>query len=86
MNTIKLTLELQYNSRTFAGLGAINPDHFTEEYKYSIEPWGSYHEKIVVTLDGLDLGLFDAEGDAYLADFLNVVPGDIISWEVVEVV
>ena len=80
MTTIKLTLELQHNNRTVAGLAALNPEHFVDCFEYSIEPWYGYREKLVVTLEGLDLGRFDAEGDAYLADLLNIVVGDILFW------
>ena len=81
MTTIKLTIELAHNTRTIAGLHALDPKHFVDDWEYSIEHWYSYREKLVATLDELDLGRFDAEGDAYLADLLNIVPGDIISWQ-----
>lgn len=80
MTTIKLTLELQHNSRTVAGLQALDPKHFVDDFEYSIQPWYSYREKLVVTLDELDLGAFDANGDAYIADLLQIVEGDIIGW------
>lgn len=80
MTTLKLTVELQHNTRTIAGLHALDPKHFVDAFEYSIEPWYGYREKLVAELQGLDLGRFDSEGDAYLADLLNIVPGDIIFW------
>jgi hypothetical protein len=74
MTTINLTLELVFNNRTIAGVEALTHD-------YTIESWYGYRQKLVVTLRGLDLGRWDAEGDAYLVDLLNIVPGDIIYWE-----
>ena len=85
MTTIKLTLELQHNNRTIAGLNALAPEHFVDAFAYSVKPWYSYRKKLVVTLGGLDLGRFDSEGDAYLADLLNIVPGDLIYWTEEEV-
>ena len=37
-----------------------------------------------MTLRDLDLGRFDAEGDAYLVNLLNILPGDLIGWTVEE--
>ena len=80
MTTITLTLELHFNNRVTKGLYA-REDHFTTDYGFTIRP-GAFPGKDVVevTLEGLDLGRFDSEGDAYLCDFLQILPGDIISW------
>ena len=77
---VTLTLELHHNNRTIQGLNA-QEDHFTSDYGFAIVP-GHFPGKdiIQVTLEGLDLGRFDSEGDAYLVDLLNIVPGDLISW------
>tara|TARA_B100000035_G_scaffold315377_1_gene335624 strand:+ start:3640 stop:3897 length:258 start_codon:yes stop_codon:yes gene_type:complete len=79
---VTLTLELHHNSRVTAGLLA-KEDYFTDDYGFAVRP-GHFPGKdiIDVTLAGLDLGRFDSEGDAYLCDFLNIVPGDLIGWEV----
>ena len=80
MTTIALTLELHHNNRTIKGLYAVE-DHFTTDYGFTIRP-GAFPGKdvIEVTLTDLDLGRFDSEGDAYLCDFLQILPGDLISW------
>lgn len=81
MNTISLTLELQYNNRVVDGLNA-REDHFVCDHGFEVclgtSP-GKDH--ILVTLAGLDLGRFDSEGESYLVDFLNILPGDLIDWE-----
>jgi len=79
MIAIALTLELHFNNRVTQGLYAVE-DHFTSDYGFIIRP-GAFPGKDVVevTLDNLDLGRFDAEGDAYLCDFLQILPGDLIS-------
>ena len=83
MTTIALTLELHFNNRVTKGLYA-REDHFTTDYGFTIRP-GAFPGKDVVevTLDNLDLGRFDAEGDAYLCDFLQILPGDLIHWSLV---
>lgn len=82
MTHITLTIELHHNNRTIQGLMA-REDHFTTDYGFAVVP-GVFPGKdlIQVTLENLDLGRFDAEGDAYICDFLNILPGDLISWEV----
>ena len=84
MTHVTLTLELHHNNRTIAGLYA-REGYFTDDFEFAVRP-GHFPGKdiIDVTLGGLDLGRFDAEGDAYLVEFLNVLPGDLISWEVVD--
>ena len=83
MTTIALTLQLHFNNRVTKGLYA-REDHFTTDYGFTIRP-GAFPGKDVVevTLDNLDLGRFDAEGDAYLCDFLQILPGDLIHWSLV---
>ena len=78
MTTTELTLELHHNNRTVAGLYAVE-DHFVTDYGFTIRP-GSFPGKdvIEVTLSDIDLGRYDAEGDAYIIELLNIVPGDLI--------
>lgn len=80
MNPVTLTLELHHNNRTIQGLNA-QEDHFASDFGFAVVP-GAFPGKdiIQVTLEGLDLGRFDSEGDGYLVDLLNIVPGDLISW------
>ena len=84
MTPVTLTLELHHNNRTIQGLNA-QEQHFTSDYGFAVVP-GAFPGKdiIQVTLEGLDLGRFDSEGDAYLVDLLNIVAGDLISWHVEE--
>ncbi len=84
MTTITLTLALHHNNRTISGLYGVE-NHFVDDYGFTIRP-GAFPGKdiIEVTLEDLDLGRFDAEGDAYLCDVLNILPGDLIGWEVPE--
>lgn len=81
---ITLTLELHHNNRTIQGLNA-QEEHFTSDWGFAVVP-GAFPGKdiIQVTLEGLDLGRFDSEGDAYLVDLLDIVAGDLISWHVEE--
>lgn len=78
---VTLTLELHHNNRTIQGLNTVE-DHFTSDFGFTVMP-GAFPGKdvIQVTLEGLDLGDFDSRGDAYLCEFLNILPGDLISWE-----
>ena len=82
MTPITLTLDLHHNNRTIAGLYA-REEHFVEDYGFAVRP-GSFPGKdiIQVTLANLDLGRFDTEGDAYVCEFLNILPGDLVGWEV----
>ena len=84
MKHVTLTLQLHHNNRVISGLYD-KEEHFTIDYGFAVRP-GAYPGKdiIDVTLAGLDLGRFDAEGDAYLCDFLNILPGDLIGWQVVD--
>jgi hypothetical protein len=78
MTTTELTLELHHNYRTIAGLYTIE-DRFVTVYGFTIRP-GAFPGKdiIEVTLSDLDFGRYDAEGDAYIVELLNIVPGDLI--------
>lgn len=84
MTNITLTLELVFNNRVIQGLNAVEK-HWTSDYGFAVTP-GAFPGKniIQVTLEGLDLGRFDAEGDAYLVDLLSIVAGDLIGWELVD--
>ena len=83
MTPVTLTLDLIFNNRVTDGLNAVE-DHWTDEFGYAITPGNGYRDNIQVTLRDLDLGRFDAEGDAYLVDLLNILPGDLIGWYVEE--
>lgn len=83
MTPVTLTLDLIFNNRVTAGLNAVE-DHWTHEFGYAIVPGHGYRDRVQVTLAGLDLGRFDAEGDAYIVDLLNILPGDLVSWTVEE--
>ena len=83
MTPITLTLDLVFNNRVTAGLNAVE-DHWTDEFGYAITPGHGYRDNVQVTLRDLDLGRFDAEGDDYIVDLLNILPGDLIGWQVEE--
>ena len=84
MTHITLTIELHHNNSTVAGLLAVE-DHHATDYGWAVTP-GAFpgKDRILATLTELDLGRFDAEGDAYICDFLNILPGDLIGWQVEE--
>ena len=75
MTPITLTLELHHNNRVVKGLFD-REAHWTTDYGWAVVP-GAFPGKDIVhiTLEELDLGRFDAEGDAYIVEFLNILPG-----------
>ena len=80
MTPITLTLELHHNNPTIARLYK-REDHFTSDYGFAVRPGAFPGKDIVeVTLSDLDFGRFDTEGDAYLCEFLDILPGDLIGW------
>ena len=81
MTPVTLTLDLVFNNRVTDGLNAVE-DHWTDEFGYAITPGNGYRDNVQVTLADLDLGRFDAEGDQYIVDLLNILPGDLIGWHV----
>jgi len=83
MTPVTLTLDLIFNNRVTDGLNAVE-DHWTDEFGYAITPGHGYRDNVQVTLRDLDLGRFDAEGDDYIVDLLNILPGDLIGWHVEE--
>ena len=83
MTPVTLTLDLIFNNRVTDGLNAVE-DHWTDDFGYAITPGHGYRDNVQVTLRDLDLGRFDAEGDAYIVNLLNILPGDLIGWYVEE--
>lgn len=83
MTPLTLTLDLVFNNRVTAGLNDADK-HWTTDYGYSVTPGHGYRDVVQVTLADLDLGRFDAEGDKYIIDLLNILPGDLIGWTVEE--
>ena len=84
MTPITLNLELHHNNRTIQGLMA-REEHLADDYDWAVRP-GHFPGKdiIDVALADMDLGRFDAEGDRYIVEFLNILPGDLIGWYVEE--
>lgn len=82
MTPVTLSIELHHNNRTIQGLWGVE-NHFTIDYGWAVVP-GAFPGKdlIQVTLADLDFGRFDIEGDAYLVELLNILPGDLVSWNV----
>lgn len=83
MTPVTLTLDLIFNNRVTTGLNAVE-EHWTDDFGYAVTPGHGYRDNVQVTLRDLDLGRFDAEGDAYIVDLLNILPGDLIGWTVEE--
>ncbi len=81
MTPFTLTLDLIHNNRVTSGLLAVE-DHFTTEYGFAIVPGNGYRDNVQVTLQGLDFGRFDCEGDKYILDCLNILPGDLVGYYV----
>ena len=79
MTPLTLTLDLIFNNRVTAGLNAVE-DKWTDDFGYAITPGHGYRDNVQVTLTDLDLGRFDAEGDNYICDLLNILPGDLVGW------
>lgn len=81
MTPITLTLELHHNNRVVRGLYK-REDHFVDDFEFAITP-GSFPGKdiVQVTLGDIDLGRFDSEGDDYLCEWLEILPGDLIGWQ-----
>lgn len=74
MNTIPVTIEADYNKRVVDGFFAV--DHlWTTDWGFDIFP-GGHDGSLVGTLE-VDEGRYDSEGDNYIVELLNVVPGDI---------
>ena len=84
MKHVTLTLELHHNNRVISGLYGVE-EHMIFDYGFAVRPGAFPGKDIVdVTLCELDLGRFDSEGDAYICDILNILPGDLIGWVVEE--
>ena len=73
-NSFTLTLELANNNRVTHGLDNLGDEFYTSDWGYAERPGGF----IEVTLQGLDFGRYDSEGDSYIAETLNIVQGDIL--------
>lgn len=74
MNTALVTIEAEYNGRVQAGLYAVE-ELWTLEEGYAIYPCG-VKDYIQTTLE-VDFGKYDSEGDKYICELLNCLPGDI---------
>ena len=81
MTPLTITLDLIHNNRVTAGLSAIE-EHFATDFGFAIVPGSGYRDNVQVTLQDLDFGRFDSEGDAYLVELLNIVPGDLVNYYV----
>ncbi len=74
MTPTTLTLELHHNNRVIQGLNAVE-DLWTLEEGYAVYPCG-VKDYIQTTLE-VDLGRYDSEGEGYICELLNCLPGDI---------
>ena len=78
MTNCSTTIEAYNNGRITTGLFALE-SHWSCDEGFSISPGPRHFDLVTCTLDNLDFGRYDAEGDSYIASLLNCVPGDIIS-------
>jgi hypothetical protein len=79
MQAINVTIEAIHNNRVTDGLFSVE-ELWTRDEGFSILPGYGDCDRIVATLE-VDEGRYDAEGDNYVANLLNVLRGDIIqSW------
>jgi hypothetical protein len=76
MEACILHLELEHNRRVVDGLMKLE-DHFCDEGGWALYP-APRKDIVMVDLQGLDIGRYDAEGDAYVIELLNIVPADLI--------
>lgn len=74
-NSTIVTIEAAHNSRVQAGIYALEDQWILEE-GFAVYPNG-HKNYIQVSLE-VDLGRFDSEGDNYIVELLNIVPGDLI--------
>ena len=74
MNTALVTIEAEHNRRVQQGLEAVE-GLWTLEEGYAVYPFG-VKDYIQTTLE-VDFGKYDSEGDRYICDLLNCLPGDI---------
>lgn len=76
MKICTLHLELEDNRRVIEGL-----EKLEDLRGYNLD-WALYPTRrkdiVMVDLEDLDLGRYDAEGDAYVIELLNIVPADLI--------
>jgi len=79
MQVINVTIEAIHNNRVTDGLFSVE-GLWTCDEGFSIIPGYGDRDRIVATLE-VDEGRYDAEGDSYIADLLNVLRGDLVqSW------
>ena len=81
MTPFTITLDLIHNNRVTSGLLAIE-DHFATDFGFAIVPGHGYRDNVQVTLQDLDFGRFDSEGDKYILELLNILPGDLVGYYV----
>ena len=74
METIRIHVEAQHNSRVVTGLLA-NEDKWTDDIGFAVHPRGA--KDYISTELNVDLGRYDSEGDAYIIDLLGILPGDL---------
>ena len=81
MTPLTITLDLIHNNRVTSGLLAIE-DHFATDFGFAVVPGRGYRDNVQVTLTDLDFGRFDSEGDKYILELLDILPGDLVSYYV----
>jgi hypothetical protein len=74
MNIAIVTIEAEHNRRVQQGLEAVE-EFWTLEEGYAVYPCG-VKDCIQTTLE-VDLGKYDSQGESYICELLNCLPGDI---------
>lgn len=81
MTKIQVSLDLVFNNRVTNGLYEV--EHlWTSDEGFAIYPRSNFRDGILATVE-VDAGRYDSEGDAYIVNLLQILPGDLISSEVV---
>ena len=75
METTQIFIEAEHNSRVVSGLMA-NEDKWSTDEGFAVFPRNNFKDYIIAWLD-VDLGRYDGEGDAYILELLNILPGDL---------
>lgn len=82
MTKIQVLLDLVFNNRVTAGLYEVEHLWTTDE-GFAVYPRSSFRDGILATIE-VDAGRYDSEGDAYIINLLQILPGDLISSELAE--
>ena len=69
MTPVNLLINLVHNNRTLVGADKERADFLAND-----------SSNLTVRLHNADLGRLDSEGIQYIAEVLDILPGDLVSW------